>query len=412
VDGNSGIEPAELERMVAELAADGAYGETGVWRPAFSPAWSAAQQCVAGWGRDAGLHVHRDPAGNVWCELPGTQVDDGVVASGSHIDSQLPGGRFDGALGVIAAVAAIRTLALRHGRPRRTLAAVSLCEEESSRFAAGMWGSRAITGQATTQDAEEITDADGISLADALRQVGCDPEQTGLAARSDLRSFIELHIEQGPLLEQAESSLGVVTTITGIRHDRITLVGRADHAGARPIDDRRDALLGAAEIISRVGQTARTYGRPAVTTVGRLVTEPNLAAAVAERAELTIDTRHPDARLLAELTARHHQDVRQIAARNDLALSTTTTLDLAPTECAPELVFALREAAAARGAVPLMLHSGAAHDAQRMAAICDVAMLFVRSRDGRSHTPAEFTSSADALDGIGVLTETLRRLAY
>jgi allantoate deiminase len=405
------VDPAVVRRSVAELARHGAHHETGVWRPVYSPAWSAAQDCVAGWGRDAGLEVRRDAVGNLWIELPGTEQG-GLIATGSHIDSQLPGGRFDGALGVIAGVLAVTTLARRCGRPRRTLAAVSFCEEESSRFAAGMWGSRVVSGAATDHDADRIRDADGISLATAMRQVGLDPPRIAAAARSDIETFIELHIEQGPLLEEVDASVGIVTSITGIRHYQVELTGRADHAGARPIDDRRDALLGAAEIVVAVGAAARAAGRPAVATVGRLSVEPNLAAAVAERARLTIDVRHPDPEALRRLAGRCRQVVDDIAHRHGLAATLLPSLYLPPTACAPRLVRLLADAAAAQGLQPPMLHSGAAHDAQRIADIADVAMLFVRSRDGRSHTPVEFTSTADATVAIETLIGALHRLAY
>jgi allantoate deiminase len=407
------VEAAEVERAVAELAAHGAYGTTGVWRPVYSPAWVAAQECVATWGREAGLAVRRDAVGNVWIELEGRDPAGGVVATGSHIDSQLPGGRYDGALGVIGAVIALSTLAARCGKPRKTLAAVSLCEEESSRFNASMWGSRAVTGRASVADAEAIRDADGVSLAAAMQAAGLEPSRVAAAARSDLDTFIELHIEQGPLLEQADMPLGIVQSITGIRHYELELTGRADHAGARPIDDRRDALAGAAEIVSRVGATARQLGRPAVTTVGHLEVWPNIAAAVAERAELTIDVRHPDAAMLAKLAASHERDVADVASDFGLELTRSeVSLDLPPTPCAPRLVEVLSRAASEQGAGHIPLHSGAAHDSQRLAAVTDVAMLFVRSRGGRSHTPEEFTSAEDAATAVSTLIRALHALAY
>jgi allantoate deiminase len=401
-----------VARYLHELAEIGAHGETGVWRTAYSPEWRRAQDLVAGWYGDAGLEVREDAVGNVWGRLEGTGGGP-VIASGSHIDSQTPGGRFDGALGVVAALVALRTLCERHGRPRRTLEAVSLCEEEASRFhAANFWGSRAITGAIAPGEPESVQDFDGTPIADAMRSVGLDPGRIEEARRDDLDTWIELHIEQGPVLEEAGIAVGVVDAITGIRHYVVTLTGRSDHAGARPMPGRLDAMAGAAEIVSAVIGVAQELGPPAVTTVGRIHVEPNLPAAVPERVVFTVDSRHPSAEVLAEQHGRQEQLMTEIAERRGLGISWTTPLDLPPCPCDPEIVGVLEAAAADESIAFRRMHSGAGHDTQNMARIARVAMLFVPSKDGRSHTPAEFTEVGDAVNGIRVLTAALHRLAY
>ena len=206
-----------IERHLGELARHGAYHETGVWRTAYSREWVAAQEQVAAWFAQAGLEVRRDEVGNVWGRLEGTEPGR-VLASGSHIDSQTPGGRYDGALGVIAALVAVGTLRERFGRPRRTIEAVSLCEEEASRFpAASFWGSRAVTGRIGPDEPALIRDFEGVSIGDAMGAVGLDPSRIPEAARNDIDAWIELHIEQGPILETAGVPVGVVDVITGIR---------------------------------------------------------------------------------------------------------------------------------------------------------------------------------------------------
>jgi allantoate deiminase len=406
------IDPAAVEDAVLSLARHGACGETGVWRTAFSPEWTDAQALVADWFRDAGLAVRRDAVGNVWGRLEGTEPGPSIV-TGSHVDSQTPGGRYDGALGIVAGVAAVRALQEQAGRLRRTLEVVSLCEEEGSRFpSASFWGSRAITGQTRREHLDEVRDHDGVSIGEAMASVGLEPERFAEARRDDIDTFVELHIEQGPRLEDEGLAVGVVTGITGIRHTAVELGGRSDHAGARPMIGRRDPMPGMAEIVLGAIGAALELGPPAVTTIGRMEVEPNLAAAVPDRVRFTVDARHPDAAEQERLYALHEALFERVARERGLELTTRVALDLPPSPCDAGTVATFEAAAAAEGIPVLRMHSGAGHDTQRMATIARTAMIFVRSRDGRSHTPAESTSAGDAADGIRVLAAGLRTLAY
>jgi allantoate deiminase len=408
VDVDGGL----LERQVLELARHGAHGETGVWRTAYSPEWVAAQEQVAAWFADAGLEVRRDAVGNVWGRLEGGRAG-GVVASGSHIDSQTPGGRYDGALGVLAALAAVSALRGSFGRPSRTIEIVSLCEEEATRFhATNFWGSQAITGGIDPGAANRIRDTDGISIGEAMRRVGLDPVRIPEAARADIDTWIELHIEQGPVLEAAGVPVGVVDAITSIRHYAVRLAGRSDHAGARPMKGRLDPMAGFAEIVTAVIGVALELGPPAVTTVGRVHVDPNLPSAVPESVTFTVDSRHPDARVLAEQYARQEALMREISDRRGLELSWTTPIDLPPCGCDPGVVAALERAADEQEIPFRRMHSGAGHDTQNIARIAKVAMVFARSKDGRSHTPAEFTSIDDAVAATRVLAGALHAVAY
>jgi allantoate deiminase len=401
-----------VEEMLAELARHGAVGETGVSRLVYSPEWVAAQDQVAAWLADAGLRVERDAAGNVWGFLDGSEPG-GAIVTGSHIDSQKPGGRFDGALGVVAGVLALRSLRDEHGRPRRTLAAVSLAEEEASRFArTNFWGSRAITGAIAPGEAERMRAIDGPTMAEVMHDVGLDAARLPDAKRDDIAAFIELHIEQGPVLEQAGVSVGIVERITGYRQYWLELRGQANHAGTTPMDLRRDPMAGAAEIISGVIATAQRMGRPAVTTVGRMVVEPNGRAVVPERVAFTVDARHPDPAALSLLLERHEGLWSEVARRRDLALHVRIDSDRPPVASDPELVAALSAAASDAGVATLPMTSGAVHDAMQFAAVCPIAMLFVPSRGGVSHSPLEYTDPAAAAAGIDVLTRALRQLAY
>lgn len=407
------IDAALIDRWLQELARFGRSGATGVSRVVYSPAWVAATDQYARWCVESGLQMRRDAVGNVWGVLAGS--DGGaVIASGSHLDSQISGGRYDGTLGALGALMALRVLRERYGPPRRTLEAVAFCEEEGSRFpGANYWGSRAVIGAIAADEAEKLTAFSGETMASAMRAVGLDPTAMASAERHDIDTFIELHIEQGPVLEQAGLPVAVVTAITGLREYLVRLTGTQNHAGAFPMDLRRDPMAGFAEIASGVIATAHRMGRPAVTTVGRVVAHPNYPAIIPARVEFSIDARHPDPTARAQLHARHEALMREVAARRDLEIHWDIGADHAPTLSDPALVELLEAAADAQGVPNLRMASGAGHDTQQMAQRArQVAMLFVRSRDGRSHTPEEFSTTEDIVQGIQVLAGALHRLAY
>ncbi|MGI9253461.1 MAG: Zn-dependent hydrolase [Thermomicrobiales bacterium] len=406
------IDPQRIESMIETLSHFGAWGETGVSRLVYSNEWSSAQQQVANWMDAAGLEVETDAVGNVWGWRRGSEPGPAIV-TGSHIDSQKPGGRFDGALGVVASLAAVEALGEALGTPRRTLGVVSLCEEEASRFArTNFWGSRAVVGGIAPNEADRMRAIDGPTMAEVMHDVGLDPALIPTAKRSDIGAFIELHIEQGPLLEAENLPVGIVERITGYRQYWLELRGEANHAGTTPMDLRRDPMAGAAEIIAGVIDTAHRMGRPAVTTVGRMTVEPNGRAVVPERVGFTVDARHPDASALETLVARHESRWHEVATRRGLDLTVRVDSDRPPCPSDPALVEALAWAADDAGIPSMRMTSGAVHDAMQFAAICPVAMIFVRSKAGISHSPAEFTSTEDGAAGAEVLARALARLAY
>lgn len=407
------VDPNRIEQSINELAEFGAHGETGVARLVYTLEWSAAQNQVAAWMEEAGLRVERDAVGNVWGYLDGRDGAAGVIATGSHIDSQNPGGRFDGALGVIAGIAALGELRQRHGQPERTLAAVSLVEEEASRFStANFWGSRAIVGRIGDEEPRRLRGYDGVTMAEAMRDAGLDPARIPEARREDIETFIELHIEQGPFLEHVGLPVGIVEQITGYRQYLVTLEGTANHAGTTPMDLRRDPMAGAAEVISGVIDTAHRMGRPCVTTVGRIVAAPNERAVIPRQVTFTIDARSPDPAQRELLLARHEALLHEVAERRGLKLTLRTDSDRVPVASDPELVAAIVAAAEEADVPAQRMTSGAVHDSMQLAEIARIAMIFVRSRGGISHSPEEFTSTADAAAGIEVLARALHRLAY
>ncbi len=406
------IDPQLVANSILELARCGEWSETGVWRTVYSPPWVEATDLYAKWCDEAGLSVKRDAVGNVWGRLEGTEGGKSIV-SGSHIDTQAPGGRYDGALGALAGLIAIRALREQFGSPKRPLEAVAFCEEESSRFpGANFWGSRAITGAITPEEPERLIGFDGETMASAMESVGLDPRRVAEAERDDIDSFIELHIEQGPILESAGLPVALVSAITGMRHYVVNLEGIQNHAGAFPMDLRHDPVAGFAEIASCAIDTAHRFGRPAVTTVGRVIVEPNAPAVIPSRVEFTIDARHPDPEAREKLYAAHERMMVEIAARRSLKLSWRITTDHAPCVSDRGILDVLKQEGHAQSVPFMEMASGAGHDAQQMATRAKVAMIFVRSKDGRSHTPEEFSSIPDIVAGVSLLAAGLHKLAY
>ena len=410
------IDPAVVEDRIMTLAKIGGCHETGVCRPTYTPEWIAAQSLVERWARDAGMTTRYDAVGDLIGRVDGSEGGK-VIMSGSHIDSQLPGGRYDGALGVIAALTAIETLVKTYGQPKRPLEMISFCEEEGSAFSgARFWGSRAITSDIPDGEWDRIMgnsgDHIGKTIGQVMQQLGYPPERIPEARREDLDVFIELHVEQGPILEQQGLPVGIVNIINGTYGFSVTVQGIANHAGARPMDMRNDPLVAAAEMIVAVNRNAREMGRPAVSTVGHVEVEPNGSAIIPDKVVFSIDCRHNDRSKLAELRAAHERSVTEIAAKHGVEVSWGSRPPLEPCVCDPEVVATLEAAAREQGIPALTMPSGALHDTQRMSKVARVAMVFVQSRDGRSHTPAEFTSIEHAVAGIQVLAAALHKLAY
>lgn len=405
------VDPALVERCVETLSAPGRLPSGGMFRASFTPEWIAALEIVADWFAEAGLAVRRDAAGNLFGRLEGREGG-AAYLTGSHVDTVREGGRYDGALGVIAGYLAVKTLCERFGPPRRPIEAMVTAEEEGSRYQANYWGTRALTGRIGPDEATTLRDAAGIPIADAMRAAGLDPDGLAGCRRTDVAGFIELHIEQGKILETERLDIGVVETITGIRRFEAVVEGQADHAGTTPMDLRRDALQAAAEMALAVAEVATNLGRPAVATVGQLEVEPGAFNIVPGRVRFGIDARHPDPEAKQVLIEEIERRCREIAARRGVSVTFTHLKDSEPAQMTDTIRETIDTAAASLGHSRRSMTSGAGHDATIMASRFPAGMIFVPSRDGRSHTPAEYTAPEQAAKGIEVLTATLYRLAY
>jgi allantoate deiminase len=405
------IDERRLLRRLDDLAQRGALPQGGIYRPLYSQPWSSAMELITIWMKDAGLLVRRDAVGNLWGRIEGSRGGR-VVATGSHIDTVRGGGALDGALGVVAGIEAVSSLWQRFGRPARILECLAICEEEGSRFDTNFWGARAIADRLEPGEADRVRDSDGVTLADAMRAVGLDPALAATAVRRDLDVFVELHIEQGPVLEDHGPRLGVVTTIAGTAHLEVTVRGQPDHAGAMAMDRRRDAFLGASAMSLAIADAAVRMGHPAVATVGTIAVEPSQVNVVPGLARFTVDTRHPDPGRRSELITQIGDAIKQIALERSLAVEIRTLRDRPPVTLSPRIADVLRRACTAAGVESREMASGAGHDAQVLAAAANTGMLFVPSIGGRSHCPEEATVAEDVVLGTRVLATALRDLAY
>ena len=367
-----------------------------------TPAMREANDLVGGWMREAGLAVRTDAAGNLIGRRDGGER---TLVLGSHLDTVIDAGRYDGPLGVLAAIALVERL------PELPFAVevVGFADEEGVRYPTSFLGSSALAGS-FRRDWLELRDADGVTLADALRAFGGDPDDIGSAARTDLLGYCELHIEQGPVLERRGAPVGVVTAITGQTQAELTFRGEAGHAGTVPMTDRRDALAAAAEWMLAAEALARD--RPdLVATVGRIAAEPGARNVIPGEAWLSLDVRHTSDDVRRQAVADLRAQAELVAAARDVALQWDDRGETAAVPTSPELTERLAAAVEAAGLRPEALPSGAGHDGVAMAAVAPIAMLFVRCERGISHNPAEAVAEADVAVALDVLERFVGDLA-
>jgi hydantoinase/carbamoylase family amidase len=393
----------------ADLAALARFGEEsgGVTRLA----WSAELAAASAWLRERlaelGLSSEIDPAGNVIGRWEAGERK--AVVVGSHLDSVPRGGRYDGALGIVCALEAIRRLREKGVQPRRPVWLVSFMDEEGPRFGTGMLGSRAFVGE-DLSDLGERLDEEGTSLASAMASLGFDYRRIQDArAVEHVGAYLELHIEQGPVLERRGVDVGIATGIAGLLGFRALLAGEANHAGTTPMELRRDALTGAARAVLALRDEARS--RPDMTAnVGQISVSPGAFNVIPGICELTIDVRSPTRDGFARVETFVLETLAAIAAEEHLELTLTETHRLEPLALDGALIETLERAADLEGATSLRMPSGAGHDAMNIGRHVPAAMLFVPSRGGISHSPEEFTDPAHCELGARVLGRALELL--
>jgi N-carbamoyl-L-amino-acid hydrolase len=403
------VQPDRLLADLEALAEVGDTGDGGNCRLALTDEDAGGRELVVGWMRDLGLSVRVDRIGNVVATRDGLDPSLAPVMTGSHIDTVRTGGRYDGTLGVLGGLEVVRALDDAGIRTRRPLAVAFFTDEEGSRFAPDMLGSLVYAGGMPLEDALDIVAIDGAVLGDELERIGWagDAAVPGPAPHA----YVELHIEQGPLLEEQGITIGAVTGVQGISWQELEVTGQANHAGTTPMRLRHDAGYVAASLVTFARELATSLGGHQVATVGRLGLHPDLVNVVAARATLTVDLRNTDATVLAEAESRLRSHAEAVAAAEGVTLAWRRLAQFDPVAFDPSVVD-LVEATARRLDLSVMrLPSGAGHDAQMLARVCPTGMVFVPSRAGISHNPAEYTSPDDLAAGAQVLAEVLVELA-
>ena len=376
-----------------------------ITRPFASDAMRRAHAYVHDWMTSAGMTVERDNIGNLRGRYAGTGAS--TLLLGSHLDSVRDAGKYDGPLGVLVAIAAVQQL---HDSERRlpfALEVLAFADEEGLRFGSTYLGSRAIVGRLGVEELQR-TDETGVTMAEAIRAFGGDPSRIADDRWTGERplGYVEVHIEQGPVLESLGRPVGVVSAIAGQDRMRVTFSGVAGHAGTVPMDQRRDALVAAAMFVVAVEQEARL--RPGlVATVGRLLVEPGASNVIPGRVELTLDVRHADDQVRLGAARRLIDDAHVLAEGRGLAVDVHPISERAAVACSPRITALLRQAIG-DGAVEVA--SGAGHDGVYVSEIADIGMLFVRCKDGVSHNPAESVTVEDvgvAIDVLGRFIDSL-----
>lgn len=407
-----------LEKLQSEITglldvlADKASDPTGgITRLLYTPEWVDSQNELKKIMEEAGFSVYFDEAGNLFGRLRGSDPDAGTILTGSHVDTVRNGGKLDGMFGIIAGIAALRYLKKEYGTPKRSLEVVSFAEEEGSRFPFVFWGSKSFLGMAGEKDVAHLKDNDGILFSDAIRGAGFGFKNDG-GVRDDIQKFIEIHIEQGNVLEREGLEIGVVNAIVGQRRFKVKVKGTANHAGTTPMEYRRDALYAASRMIASVTDRARAYGSPLVTTAGFIEVRPNIPNVVPGEAEFSLDIRHTDRDFLMSFTDEAIAVLRQIAGECGVEIEVNMWMDELPVPMSDELVGCLKNVCERKRVNYRVMHSGAGHDSQLIAKHVPTAMIFVPSKDGVSHNPAEYTDPEYLAKGVSVLIDALYELAY
>ncbi|WP_440995051.1 Zn-dependent hydrolase [Arhodomonas sp. SL1] len=405
------INGERLWRTLMEMAEIGATERGGSCRLALTDADRAGRECFMAWAAEAGYSMRTDAIGNLWVRRPGS--DDGLdpVVMGSHLDTQPTGGRFDGVLGVLAGLEVLRSLD-DHGITTRHPVEVAVwMNEEGSRFSPPMMGSGVWSGAFSAEEILNKIGQDGARLGDELARLGWDGDIPADHRANPKAACFELHIEQGPVLEDAGLPIGVVTGAQGQHWYELTLTGQEAHAGPTPMRLRRDALVGSARVVEAVNALAADHGENACTTVGILDVYPHSRNVIPGRAFLTIDLRHPDDDTLAAMDADLRERVETIAAAAGLEAELKDFWHFPATPFAPELVVRVRAGAERLGYRQMDIVSGAGHDAVYTAKVCPTAMIFVPCEGGISHNEAENIEPEDATRGAAVLYEAVKETA-
>ena len=405
----------QTNRIQKDLETLASYTSTpghGVTRSSYSKEDTLAKEYLIKEMKKLHLDVYEDGIGTIFGRREGTLTDAPVVMFGSHYDSVVNGGDFDGIAGAVCAIEVARQLKEKGVTPKRNFVAVGFCDEEGMRFGTGYFGSGAMLGNRDVEYCKKFKDRDGVSIYDAMKSYGLDPEKITDAKwpEGSIGHFLEAHIEQGPVLDAENIEIGLVDCIVGIQRYMVTVHGRADHAGTTPMDMRLDAVDAATKVISKIADWAREKADGTVSTVGYINTVPGGMNIVAEECQFTVDIRSKNNDNINDIANRIRaaldREVKAMGGSYDIE----TKLVITPVNLSQEMLGIMEESCKAHGYSYKYLPSGAGHDALEIGQVLPTVMLFVPSKEGRSHCPVEFTKYSDFAKASVIMTELAEKL--
>ncbi|GGF97470.1 Zn-dependent hydrolase [Paenibacillus abyssi] len=399
------IQGERLWHRLMELGEIGKQDSGGVTRLSFTPEDRNAKALTASYMKEAGLEVREDAVGNLIGRKEGSNPQLAPIIIGSHIDTVYDGGRFDGALGVLSGIEVLQSIGDNGIILQRSVEVVAFTDEEGARFGFGMIGSRAMAGTLKASDLAHC-DQEGVSIQEAMLQDGLNPAELKKAASSAIHAYLELHIEQGKVLESQGKQVGIVTGISGPLWMKVTLEGEAGHAGATPMRLRRDPLAVAAALMVEIEQIASSYPGT-VATVGKLQVYPGGINIIPSKVEFSIDLRDIDAVIRDQAEVRIRKAIQTTCEAREISWDVEDYQRVPPTPCSEDLQAVITEACIPSGVDPVYLPSGAGHDAMQFREVCPIGMIFVRSREGISHSPSEWSTQEDCEKGTELLYHTL-----
>ncbi|WP_436863805.1 allantoate deiminase [Staphylococcus shinii] len=404
---------SSFESLDKKFTSFGGLNGGGITRLLYSDEWSNAVHELKHTLEKEGFEASFDSVGNLKGRIEGSKYPEETIMSGSHIDTVVEGGHLDGQFGVLAALVAMQSLKAEHGQPLRSLEVLALAEEEGSRFPYAFWGSKNFFNLAKSEDVNDIADGEGINFKAAMNNAGFDYRNED-NDYSYIKSFIEVHIEQGKVLETEQKAIGVVNGIVGQKRYTINLKGEANHAGTTPMGLRRDAVVAFSKIATGLTDKARTIGDPLVITFGRVDPVPNTVNVVPGEVSFSIDCRHINQEALNDFAKTIDDCIRTVSEQEGVEYDINLWMDEAPTMMDESLVKVVEQAAeqVVCSNDSKMMPSGAGHDSQIFAKYMPTAMLFVPSINGVSHNVTEETNIEDLVKGIEVLKQVLYQLAY
>lgn len=399
----------EIVEKIKALAEFGKDEEGGITRFSFTEEDKLARDLVKKWMVDLDMHIEEDAAGNIIARYGDLYLP--AIAMGSHIDSVPNGGKYDGPLGVITALEVVRRLKKEDIELNSPVEVIVFSDEEGARFGGGLFGSRVMTG-ILEEEALQRKDRNGISEYEAMKEFGYNPDNLESAIRKpeDFRAYFEVHVEQAKVLEDVDKPVGIVSGIAGPDHFYAEFFGRADHAGATPMNLRQDAMLGAAKAVIAAEDIANRAGDSTVATVGSIQVKPDATNVIAGYAKITFDVRDINVTDREWAVMEIKQELQDIAEELDLEVKVTEWYSVPPVVLSEELLEIAEDVAQKEDINAHTMVSGAAHDAMNMTLLTKVLMFFVRSKDGVSHCPEEYSSPEDINEAAELLFQTVKRI--